>query len=138
MAAIPIVGRPRLTGRRRCRAGWFGRLILQVEEERPTGHAAYGETHWTGSRASWRDAKVGDLTDDDALPPADPAAAPKDRRHRATLLSLLPDAECVTADGRPYILRTSILHDGTEPWPGSTASSEIGAREAAPEGGVAP
>lgn len=55
-----LPGRGQLTGRRRLRAGWFGRLVLQVE------------FHWRGMPAGsrmlcheirWRDARVEDGLD---------------------------------------------------------------------------
>jgi hypothetical protein len=49
----------KLTGSFRYRIGFWGRLILQVEERfsAPTGR--FGDLdHWT----KWRDAKVGDIT----------------------------------------------------------------------------
>lgn len=47
-----------LTGRRRYRRGWFGRLILQVEEK-TTWHDRFGDC-FIGTE--WRDARVQDLT----------------------------------------------------------------------------
>lgn len=47
-----------LTGRRRFRRGWFGRLILQVEEKL-TWVDYWGDRY---ANKGWRDARVEDLT----------------------------------------------------------------------------
>lgn len=48
------------TGRRRFRASWFGKVVLQIEEERRIGTASpYREPE--GEQARWRDAKISDL-----------------------------------------------------------------------------
>jgi len=56
----------RLTGRTRYRRGWFGRLILQVEETGclfdPRGGGSYSPDY-----TRWRDAKVDDLIIDVGL-----------------------------------------------------------------------
>ncbi len=48
------------TGRSRFRTGWFGRQILQVEEQQqPSGYFALE----TGIDTRWRDARPGDLAE---------------------------------------------------------------------------
>ncbi len=59
----------RPTGRTRVRAGWFGRLILQIEIEHPKANPARFDAPrpgaydpWRfGSFTFWRDAKLMDL-----------------------------------------------------------------------------
>lgn len=47
-----------LTGKRRYRRGWFGRLILEVQEKH-TWVDRFGDRY---GNTSWRDAKIEDLT----------------------------------------------------------------------------
>lgn len=57
MPGSPLVrSRWSLTGRRRHRVGWGGRLVLQVEELSRTGTAEANGPHYTGEEARWRDA----------------------------------------------------------------------------------
>lgn len=52
-----------LTGNFRCRLGWFGKLIVQVEHvtlEHYPGTGGRG-TDWHPTGREWRDAKVQDL-----------------------------------------------------------------------------
>jgi hypothetical protein len=61
-----------LTGRTRYRAGWFGRLIIQVEyatREPHEGTEGRG-TDWLWTGRCWRDARVEDISH--INPPASP------------------------------------------------------------------
>lgn len=61
MSAGPLISTAwRPTGRRRFRAGWFGKVVLQIEEERRIGTASpYREPK--GMQSRWRDARISDL-----------------------------------------------------------------------------
>lgn len=51
-----LVADRHLTGRVRYRLGWFGRFVLQVEEE-----LSIGAARWSGSPVRWRDARPKDF-----------------------------------------------------------------------------
>lgn len=53
----------RLTGRTRYRVGWFGRLVLQVEQIR-----YWQDDHGHVPSKSWRDARAADLLDTSLQP----------------------------------------------------------------------
>ena len=61
LGRIRIVDAWHLTGEKRYRAGWFGKVLVEVREERNCGWASGGPPNWTGSEFRWRDAKVDDF-----------------------------------------------------------------------------
>lgn len=62
MPADPIARTPWvLTGQRRHRRGFFGRMILQVEETCRVGPAHQHEERWSSTRSKWRDASWQDV-----------------------------------------------------------------------------
>lgn len=55
--AIPVVGKWEETGRTQDRRGWFGLVILQVEQKRQVGRIISGpHPTWEGFGTRWIDA----------------------------------------------------------------------------------
>jgi hypothetical protein len=95
-----------LTGRTRYRTGWFGWIILQVEETALQAHeGTEGRgTDWLPTGRKWRDAKTEDFTESSVRPLFRDAPMPypgqRPQTERRPLPDMVPPAPPAPPTGR--------------------------------------